>query len=114
MGNLLNIYKKHLPSLPKPEPEDFEHTLHNAPYKTKRNQAKKFIQQYQLENIEKDVCYANLTTAFKLIRTSDYTDYESSLHLAHHVFNLKFNFNISLNEYEAHLVHLFRLSLDKF
>ena len=111
IDHLLHLYRKWYPNLPEPEQEDFEQTLLNAPYIIKRTQQRKLrssmIQRYNLQNTAKACFESTLNSPLSLIRYKNYEAYEDELNDYLVIFNTKYGWNLNINEYEAHLIHIF-------
>ena len=107
--HVLSILKQRLPGLPEPKPEVFEWTLKDTNTK-KFKQAKFFsalVKQYNLRGRQKDLVGLLLQSAFSLIKARNYEE-DMNLHFNH--FNGDLGWNISINELETILVHIFSLA----
>ena len=101
-------------NLPEPEEEHFVQSIYKSEFKLKRIYHKKMI---SLMIKRFDITHSNICsfekacqTAFALALEQDITVFYNSLYMAHTIFRNRFNCDMSVENYHAHLVNILDLA----
>ena len=101
-------------NLPEPEEEHFVQSIYKSEFKLKRIYHKKMI---SLMIKRFDITHSNICsfekacqTAFGLALEQDITVFYNSLYMAHTIFRNRFNCDMSVENYHAHLVNILDLA----
>ena len=113
MNHVLNILKQKLPGISKPKPEVFQWTLKNSSFKMNDRIEGHMVLTLTVKHYQSgrqsDLAVSLLKSAFSLIKARDYED---SMNFHFNYFNRKLDWNISIDEFETIIVHIFCWTYD--
>ena len=69
------------------------------------------IQHFKLRNLGKDCINTILGNAFNLLGIKNCHKYVDKIHTQLQDFNRLYSWELSIDEYESHLIHIFHISL---
>ena len=116
MNHVRHLYRKYYPKFTKPIPDFFNQTLNNTDLGIKKDKKYKLwllmIQYFKLRSVAKDCINTTLGNVFTRLGIKTYQKYAHILRIQLQDFNRLYSWDLSLNEYEAHLIHTLRTASD--
>ena len=101
-------------NLPEPKDRHFAESLYKSKFKLKRIYYEKMrlamIKHFDIPHASKSCFEYAFRNTFRLTLISDIKIFYTELHMSKHIFNMKYNWDMSEEDYHAHLVNIIELT----